>query len=208
MKPISNPLKTVALTAVIGMAFATVAQAVFVPIGTAFPVVGHDSEPGYVITWDGTSATVTHTAIAGVPIGPYDGSDDTYIAVKNTSPGGALSSMTLSAPIVAGNEIFAFDSDGGESTAYLNTHNTYGPTGYEGPGTSFSGISADKTTGTVNFTGGLGAGEEAYFFLETDIASAVGNGTFIPTVPDGGSTLMLLGGVLAGLASIRRRFIQ
>ena len=40
------------------------------------------------------------------------------------------------------------------------------PTGYEGPITTFSNISADLNSGTVNFTGGLTTGKSTYFSLE------------------------------------------
>jgi hypothetical protein len=68
----------------------------------------------------------------------------------------------------------------------------FGPTTYEGPNTSFSNISPDTTTGTVNFTGGLAAGATAYFSLEdkltgasfttpTPIPNASPTATFTPT---------------------------
>jgi len=48
----------------------------------------------------------------------------------------------------------------------------FGPTTYEGPGTSFSGISPDMTTGTVNFTPSLAPGATGYFSLEDKLTGA------------------------------------
>ena len=42
---------------------------------------------------------------------------------------------------------------------------------YQGPTTSFSNISADTTTGSVNFTGGLQPGQSTYFSLEESLSS-------------------------------------
>ena len=42
---------------------------------------------------------------------------------------------------------------------------------YQGPTTTFSNISADTTTGVVNFAGGLAPGASTYFSLEDSLAS-------------------------------------
>ena len=42
---------------------------------------------------------------------------------------------------------------------------------YQGPTTTFSNISADTTTGVVNFAGGLNPGQSTYFSLEDSLAS-------------------------------------
>ena len=42
---------------------------------------------------------------------------------------------------------------------------------YQGPTTTFSNISADTTTGNVNFTGGLQPGQSTYFSLEESLSS-------------------------------------
>ena len=42
---------------------------------------------------------------------------------------------------------------------------------YQGPTTTFSNISADTTTGVVNFAGGLAPGQSTYFSLEDSLAS-------------------------------------
>ena len=68
---------------------------------------------------------------------------------------------------VFGDPIFGLDGDGicaGFSPGPPAC--PYGPTGYEGPNTSFANISANGTTGDVVFTGGLAPGQSTYFSLE------------------------------------------
>jgi hypothetical protein len=106
--------------------------------------------------------------------GPYDTIEDTLIGVQNNSSG-VLQSLPLSSP----NPIFGFDGDGicGISPITGLPYDPgppdcpYGPTGYEGPGTSFSGMSADQTAGVVNFTNGLLPGTSTYFSLELAIST-------------------------------------
>jgi hypothetical protein len=47
-----------------------------------------------------------------------------------------------------------------------------GATGYEGPTSTFSDISADETSGVVDFPSGLAAGTSTYFSLEAAVAGA------------------------------------
>jgi hypothetical protein len=115
---------------------------------------------------------------------PFDGSEDTLLGVQNNSgivvPSIAIGSSTLA--------VFAFEAPAGEDGLchFAFTGNGYckavpkPPTGYEGPDSRFSGISANKRDGTVNFTdagGGLAAGASTYFSLENAItASKLGAG--------------------------------
>jgi N-acetylmuramoyl-L-alanine amidase len=61
---------------------------------------------------------------------------------------------------LTGDDIFGFDFDG--AATYTGT--SFGPTGYEGPGTSFSPI--DASSGTVNFDNGLPNQGFIWFSLE------------------------------------------
>jgi hypothetical protein len=109
-----------------------------------------------------------------------------------------LTSLTLS-----GSYIFGFEGDGQQ----YYTGNSYGPTGYEGPNTSFSVV--DNSNGTVNFlNGGVAAnGGTAWFTLEEDLANVSG-GVLVSTgsVPEPSTwAMMLLGFAGIGVAARTRR---
>ncbi len=102
------------------------------------------------------------------PAEQYYGGDDVVVGVVNNSAT-PLTSLPLSAPGLP-DPLFGFDQDGpdstGASTGYCPSGGT-GPAGYEGPGTSFSGISSDCTSGVVNFNPPVAAnGGTAWFTLE------------------------------------------
>jgi PEP-CTERM motif len=148
--------------------------------------------------------------------GPYDngnvpgalGSDDTYIAVLNSS-GAPISSINLSAAVVANGGLFGFDGDGINSSTYLNTSsNTHDTTGYGGPLSFFTNINsvscpsfiACHTSGTVNFFGGLANGASTYFSLEEALTLQQIQG--VPEPSTWG--MMILGFMGIGLMGYRR----
>lgn len=102
---------------------------------------------------------------------PFDGGDDTLVGVQNDSavpvPSISIGSATL--------PIFGFEGDGICHYAFVGDGYCTAPplpaTGYEGPTTAFSDISANKKRGTVDFTdpGGLAAGAATFFSLEDAI---------------------------------------
>jgi uncharacterized repeat protein (TIGR01451 family) len=101
---------------------------------------------------------------------PYDGSDDTFVGIQNNS-GSPLTSITLTAPAVAGEDnLFGFEGDGPcvfgviEGLRYPWCSNE-GSTGYEGPDNTFN-VGDDTTTGTVNFTSPIPSGGNTWFALE------------------------------------------
>src|SRR2546426_184977 len=104
--------------------------------------------------------------------GPFDRIEDTLIGVQNNSD-----QMILSIPLTAAIRIFAFDGDGicgsdpftGLPLSPRPAGCPFGPTLYEGPRVSFANINASRTSGTVNFTGGIPPGKSAYFSLEERI---------------------------------------
>ncbi len=147
---------------------------------TQCPQVGSDTGCAQLIV-------VNKTGPATVQVdptqGPYDGVEDTLIGVQNNS-GKPLASLNLGSP--SGTNIMGFDGDGicypsqwpaptttvtppGCPNPAVGTG--FGPTGYEGPGTSFSNISPNTTTGTVNFNPAIKAGGSAYFALEEALQS-------------------------------------
>lgn len=165
---------------------------------------------------DGCNAIITINAnntssitITSQP--PYDNIEDQLVGIINNTTS-AIGSITLS-----GNNIFGFDGDGAfSSNCTLGVTSPYpcgaptpgDPTGYAGPGTSFTVV--DNNNGTVNFLGGgLLAGGTIFFSLEE--APTVGGFTVIGThpvsTPEPGN-LILFGMGLAALGlivSLRKR---
>ncbi len=136
------------------------------------PSVGADSGCAIllVIDVDGSLRVVSDPSQ-----GPYDRVEDTLFGVQNNSP-----SVVLSIPLRGASPIFGFDGDGicgtdpstGLPFQPAPSGCPFGPTTYEGPGVSFTNISPDGTSGTVNFAGGIPAnGGTAYFSLEGVIQS-------------------------------------
>ncbi|MGI8801347.1 MAG: IPT/TIG domain-containing protein [Solirubrobacteraceae bacterium] len=115
--------------------------------------------------------TDTGAMVYGDPnpsVGPYDGSDDTLVGILNQSsaPVGSLPLSSTTLPI------FGFESDG--ICSGFNPGPTgcpFGPTGYEGPGTSFGAISTDMMSGTVSFSPPIPPGGSAYFSLEDTLSA-------------------------------------
>lgn len=150
-----------------GLLFASVvsslpsAQATPLPTApfTECPAIGADTSCGILIVINpGGSLTV----LADPTQGPFDGSEDTLVGVLNQSDQ-KVDSISLTTTTDA----FGFDGDGLCTFTFTGSSGClFGPTGYEGPNTSFSDISVDNTSGTVDFTGGLRSGASAYFSLE------------------------------------------
>ena len=94
--------------------------------------------------------------------GPYDDIDDTLVAVLN------LSSTPIAAlPLQSPNDIFGFDGDGICTMTNAPNGCPFGPTGYEGPGVTYTNISADTTAGLVVFNPPIPPlNGTAYFGLE------------------------------------------
>lgn len=130
------------------------------PPFTQCPAIGLDTSCGVLISITDSGAN----CLTDPSQGPYDGIEDTLIGVQNNSSS-PVASLTVSSTLPA----FAFDGDG--ICAFV-LNSGCGATGYEGPGTSFSGISGDLKSGTVNFTPALAPGASTYFSLEEAITCA------------------------------------
>ncbi|MCW2598924.1 MAG: hypothetical protein JWM02_753 [Frankiales bacterium] len=152
------------MTSLVGEGFAAPALS---PPFTECPAIGASPSCGIliVINADGTTAILTDPAV-----GPYDGNEDTLVGVVNNF-GSPVSSLQLSST----KDIFGFDGDG-ICASSIQPHPAacpFGPTLYEGPGTSYSGINTAKTTGTVNFNAPIPAnGGTSYFGLENRLTGA------------------------------------
>src|ERR1700730_12450110 len=163
--------------------------------------VGADATCGVVITVIQTGNApcppqgCASISLTGQP--PYDTIEDTLVGVVNNS-NLPITSLVLTSGIA----IFGFDGDGicGLSPITFQPYVPappacpYGPTGYEGPGVSFTNISPDGTTGTVSFSPPIPVKGTAYFSLENSLGmgtacSSVINGS-VPKPPGGGTQIM------------------
>ena len=121
------------------------------------PAVGFDTSCGDLIQVTDSADTV----FSDPDQGPYDGSDDTLVGVLNSS-----SSTVNAIALSSDTDLFDFDGDGLCTESPAPSGCPFGPTGYEGPGVSFSDITPDTSGGVVNFAGGIPPGGTAYFSLE------------------------------------------
>ena len=153
MRPIrigKRSLLTVALAVLASLALAPAALAQETPPFDECPAIGDNTSCRILIEitaqglryYEDTSQATT-----------YEG-NATLIGVVNHRPGAAVTSINLSSPT---DSIFDFDNDGicDPGTSPQPADCPFGPTLYEGPGVSFSNISANERSGTVNFAGGL-----------------------------------------------------
>ena len=178
----------------VGMAHAT-------PI---FPRVGASTlGPAIIFTFN-ANGTISTTSVSTQT---YDGSDDVEVGIVNNSAT-VKTSINLSGSGNGGG-IFAFDGDGivdyiDANTGHYTVGNPSDPTGYGGIGVTFSNISLDQTSGTVNFSAAANGGT-AYFGLESSPSSINGGGGIVVgNVPEPAS-LTLLAGAVAGVGALRRR---
>lgn len=143
---------------------------------TECPAVGNDTSCGLLVDVTDSGVSILQDPSQG----PYDGIEDTLVGVLNQS------SKTLGHLSLASNtSIFGFDGDG--ICAYeFDPGCPFGPTGYEGPGTSFTETSGDLTSGVVSFNPPISPGGSAYFSLEEPLSSS--------TVVSGGPSLTEQGG--------------
>jgi hypothetical protein len=144
------------------------------PPFTECPAVGSDTSCAIliVIQIDGSL-----TILSDPTQGPIDRGDDTLIGVLNSS-GITVPSIAVGS---ATQQVFGFEAPNDGLCSFPFAGNAYctatprPATGYEGPASAFSAISANKRDGTVRFTGpggGLLAGATTFFSLETRIAAS------------------------------------
>jgi len=161
-------LVTLAAAACSLFVFATSASAIPTPPFTQCPAVGASPSCGVLIEFTDQGTNI----LEDTSIGPYDGSDDTLVGAQNDSSA-TVNSVTLSGVGAFGLPLFGFEGDGICAGYLIDPGCPFGPTGYEGPGTSFQNISADQTTGDVVFTNGLAPGASAFFSLEDRLSASL-----------------------------------
>lgn len=133
---------------------------------------------------------------------PFFGAEDNYGGFQNNTDS-PVSSLFINGN---GTALFGFDGDGPNPT-------TGGLTGYEGPNTTFSNISADMNNGQVNFTTPIAPGGSAYFFLEEAVSATApptggpgGGGPGGSGVPEPASMALVgISGLGLAYAAFRRR---
>ena len=134
------------------------------PPFTECPAVGADTSCEILI-----QVTDSGNSIFADPgQGPFDADDDTMVGVVNNSSE-PVSSLDIASDTIA----FGFDGDGICSGDYTPEPSgcPFGPTGDEGPGTSFAHISPDEASGAVDFAAPLAPGQTAYFSLEEALSA-------------------------------------
>jgi hypothetical protein len=167
------------VAALLGFAFVAVAAAA-PSSASAFPqcpAVGLNTGCPILITIDSNGkGTITSDPAQQAS---YDGADDTLIGLQNQF--GTLNSVNITS---ASKDIFGFDADGicdpsswpggpgnGPAPGCPSTAG-FGPTGYEGPNNTFTNISTDGKSGTVQFKSPVPFGNSAYFALEETLTPA------------------------------------
>jgi len=176
---LSKPLRATILailSAMMALVFAApVSASTPTPPFTQCPAVGLDTSCAILIVVEPGGSLVSYTDPSQ---GPFDGIEDTLIGVQNDSKS-TVTKIALQGTTFPG--IFEFDGDGlcsgfnesgEEGEGGFNPPPAgcpFGPTTYEGPGTSFTIVNGNE--GEVNFTeGGLAPGKSTYFSLEGAIS--------------------------------------
>jgi hypothetical protein len=140
------------------------------PLFTQCPAVHDNTGCGVLITLNANGkATIATDTNQGPFDNPAPQGDDTLVGVVNDT-NVPIPNIILSST----NDIFAFDGDG--ICTFTFTGDSYcgktgDSTGYGGPTSTYSAISSDDKSGTVNFTA-LAPGASTYFSLENSLTGA------------------------------------
>jgi hypothetical protein len=139
---------------------------------TQCPAVGADTTGcGLLITFNADGSVTASDSGQG----PYDGADDTLIGIQNNTP---ITINSLPLTSTANPPAFQFDGDGICSGLFnpmptgcpFSSDPTFGD--YAGPGVTYTNISMDQESGTVNFASGIAPGASDYFSLEGPITAS------------------------------------
>jgi hypothetical protein len=145
------------------------------PADTPAPPIRHcpatDPSPSceilLVVGGDGT------VSVKGDPAaGRFDGDDATLVGIVNDSHQ-EVHAVTVTEP---GSDLSGFDGGGicgaDHGARPSSADCPHGPTGYEGPGTSFVTVPSLPDSAQIDFTNGLAPGASAYFSLKGALTSA------------------------------------
>jgi hypothetical protein len=161
------------------------------------PAIGADTSCAVLIVQNADGSVDTFVDASQPPFdqGISALPEDTLIGFQNNGSS-SVSSLPLTGSLT-GDAAFAFDGDGicntGSSTKYANapagcpfldTVNLYG-----GPFVTFSGISSNQRSGTVNFTPAISAGGSTYFSLEGPSSSIAPPTKASPTITTSASPI-------------------
>jgi hypothetical protein len=145
--------------------------------GQIYPTIGNDRHPSILFDF-GPGGVVT--TFRDTTQGPYDGSDDAYIGVRNHS-----GARILNLPLAGTTGIYGFDGDGidrpADGGSYNQVKDPQNPdrTGYGGPRVFFTVFSGNS--GVINIDQdasgvfGLADGDFLWFSLETALSVIFGN---------------------------------
>lgn len=161
---------TAALVAALGSAgTASAAGSTPAPPFGECPAIGHSPSCEILLV---VNADNSVTVLGDPSVGTFDGSDDTLVGIVNDSSS-TVKAVTVTGP---GSGLSGFDGDGicsGDYGAWSGSANCpYGPTGYEGTGTSVVTDPSLPDSAEVDFKGGLAPNGTAYFSLEGALTSA------------------------------------
>jgi len=192
------PMKNTALM----IAAAVVA---FAASGQADPITGTTGFTGSYtpvntdLTTPNDIITLTSFQIGGIPSGSFVGGMVTAFTPSITlnGPGGAPTFTQPLWTITVGSHVYTFTSTADQtllSTANINT--------IIGTGIVHDSLDGDTANGTYNLSFNVtqAGGAATFTFNGTSGSTAIPR-----TVPDGGTTVVLLGSALAGLGLIRRK---
>jgi hypothetical protein len=191
---------------VVSVGMAIPAAAVNLPLPTPpfnqCPAIGLSPSCAVLVVQNADGSVVT---LVDGSVGPFDGIEDTLIGFQNNS-GSPVSSLPLSG---SGSLIppFSFDGDGICSGGYGNWNGSAGcpyldsQFRYGGPGVTFSNISGDFQSATVNFSPAIPDLGSAYFSLEGPSASIAPPTKASPVITTQ-ATDVALGGTISDTATL------